>query len=175
MYCFPPLAQNSCFQWFCNISEDRWTLMCLVIALWLTFSCFWWMSLWKLWNLPVFPGKGLPGAWVASRHEWEVPTLVAWPKAGPGGSGSGCRGSIWYVQYSLGRRWWPWDQGSPSVCYWAQPGRECVKGCLPLVCEMADGVPGTQGLSRPFSWWWRAAPPWRLFRSTPCRAKFCFL
>lgn len=22
--------------------------------------------------------------------------------------------------------------------------------------------------------WWRAAPPWRLFRSTPCRAEFCF-
>ena len=72
--------------------------MCLAIALWLTFGCFWWMSLWKLWNLPVSPGKGLPGAWVASRHEWEVPTLVAWSKAGPGGSGSGCRGYIWYVQ-----------------------------------------------------------------------------
>ena len=51
-----------------------------------------------------------------------MPTLVAWPKAGPGGSGSGCRGSIWYVQYSLGRRC-SWHAGPVTAIFLV------VEGC----------------------------------------------
>ena len=127
----------------------------------------------KTLELACFPRKGTARG--LSCLQARVRTLVAWPEAGPGGSGSGCRGYLWYVQYSLDRQWPPRDRVGPSGCYLAQSGRKCVKGCLPLVCEMADGVPGMQGLSRPFSRWWRAAPPWRLFRSTPCRAEFCLL
>ena len=142
-----------------------------VIALWWTVRLLLMNITLKTWERASFPRNGTARALSCLLARGES---VAWPEAGPGGAGSGCRGYTRCAQHSLGRRRPPWDWAGPPGCYSAQPGGKGVRGCSPRVCEMADGVPGTRGLSRLFSRWWRAAPPWRLFRNTPCRAEFCF-
>lgn len=75
--------------------------------------------------------RDVPGLELPSRHEWEVPTCCLAQSFGAWGLRKWVQRVRLVCPIQPGQTVIALDQESPSVCYLAQPGRKCVKGCLP--------------------------------------------